>query len=117
MHRSNIHKYKSSEVCVQSCTYIYITVLRGLPSLYCWPRQLHSLLPRHHPRLDGWHQHTAQKDLNRVVDKQGHGYQREVLVACKHDLQHWNSQCEGFVCRTENDSHSVCWCETRIIPC
>lgn len=33
-------------------------------------------------------------------------------------FQVWESltQCERFVCRTEHDSHGVCWCETRIIP-
>lgn len=28
----------------------------------------------------------------------------------------WLTQGEGFVCGTENDSHCVCWCETRVIP-
>lgn len=46
------------------------------------------LLPRHHPRLYSWHQHTSQEDLSRVVDKQGQGYQREMLMAGKHYLQH-----------------------------
>lgn len=28
----------------------------------------------------------------------------------------WLTQGERFVCGTENDSHCVCWCETRVIP-
>lgn len=37
-------------------------------------------------------------------------------------IKNWSWLCESltqsewFVSRTENDSHSVCWCETRIIP-
>lgn len=40
-----------------------------------------------------------------------------MLITCKHDLQHGNPQGEGFVCGTENNSHCVCWCESRVIPC
>lgn len=52
-----------------------------------------------------------------MVDKQGQGYQREMLMAGKHYLQHRDPQGEGLVCRAEDDSHCVCWCEPRVIPC
>lgn len=46
------------------------------------------LLPGGHPAADGRYEDGAQQDLSRVVDQQGDRDQREVLVACKHDLQH-----------------------------
>lgn len=51
-----------------------------------------------HPAADGRHEHGAQQDLSRMVDQQGNGDQREMLVACKHNLQHGNT------CRRERVS-------------
>lgn len=65
------------------------------------------LLPWHHPRLDCWHQHTSQKNLHGVVDEQGYRYQREVLVACKHYLQHWDSWCTQNI--EISEANSVCY--------
>lgn len=42
-----------------------------------------------------------------MVDEQGHGYQREMLMACKHYLQHWDS-CSTKTTKNRDKSG---WCQ------